>query len=401
MGLQIQGPEWFEDIAVPVAAGVLIPQELLTQKEIRKNKWVWGLLVECAFHVRAATGAATPLTYLPEFPFGFIDRFRIEGNHYDFGVREFFNVSGNTLAALCNFFQLRPLSALVSFNGGAAYQSGYSAKTGVGIPGQPLATNPAIASSANNDYDIRVYYLIPFTPLGIPIEQQALFMLRGDSWETLNFHCNVADQSGLFDNKTGTTTTFGAFGSGTGAVAGNPLIRVHLLRPNMGLARNKYKPALVWRTFQGGATLATPLTAANLTDGLIARLTVVPDKYVRALVKTGVKPTDTPTAGVNSAMNGLTDSIVTRPKVKLSGKLVRNPITTQMHKEWQMIAHGSTQPLGYHLIDFVETGDVNTFFSVKGLTKDDFTYEGDVVAAANQIGEILEERIEQQPVSVS
>src|SRR6266852_5012939 len=225
MGLQIQGPEWFEDIAVPVAAGVITPQELLTQKEIRKNKWVWGLLVEAAFHVRAATGAATPLTYQPEFPLGFIDRFRIEGNHYDFGVREFFNMSGPTLVQFVNFFQLRPLSAQVSFNAAAAYQA-IGPKSGIGIAGQIAATNPTIVSSANNDYDVQIAYLVPFVPLGIPVEQQALFMLRGDSWETLNFHCNVADGSGLFDNKTGTTITFGAFGSGTGAVAGNPLIRV-------------------------------------------------------------------------------------------------------------------------------------------------------------------------------
>lgn len=399
MGLQIQGPEWFEDVPVPVVAGAITPQELLTQKEIRKNKWLWGILVEADFHVRAATGAATPLTYLPEFPLGFIDRFRIEGNHYDFGVREFFNVSGNTLVNYVNSFQLRPLSALVKFNGAAAYQA-IGPATGSGIAGQNAAINPVIASSANNDYDVQVAYLIPFVPLGIPVEQQALFMLRGDSWETLNFHFNVADQSGLFDNKTGTTFTFGAFGSGTGAVAGQPLVRISLLRPNMGLARGKYKPALVWRTFQSGATLSTPLQSQNLTDGQIARLSVTPDKYLRAYVKTGVKTTDTPTAGVAAAFNGLTDGIITRPKVKLSGKLVRNPISTFTHKEWQQLAHGSFHRPGYHLIDFLETGDVNTFFSVKGLTKDDFTYEGDLVAAANQIGEILEERIENQPVAV-
>lgn len=398
-GLQIQGPEFFEDVPVPVSAGVITPQELITQKEIRKNKWVWGCLVEAQFHVRAATGAATPLTFQPEFPLGFIDRFRIEGNHYDFGVREFLNISGPTMAQYCNFFQARPLSAQVSFNAAAAYQA-IGPKSGIGFAGQIAATNPAIASSANNDYDVQVAYLIPFVPLGIPVEQQALFMLRGDSWETLNFRFTVADGSGLFDNKTATTITFGAFGSGTGAVAGQPLVRVSLLRPNMGLARNKYKPALVWRTFQGGATMSTPLTAQNLTDGLIARLTVTPDKYVRYLVKTGVKTTDTPTAGVNASFGSLSDKIVTRPKTKLSGKLIRNPIDTFKHKEWQQIAHGATHIAGYNFTDFCETGDINSFFSVKGLTKDDFTFEGDSVAAANQIAELLEERIENQPVAI-
>lgn len=386
-GLQIQGPEFFEDFAIPVNAGVLTPAEQVLQKEVRKNKWIWGILATYEGHARAATGAATPLTYLPEFPLGIIDRFRIEGNHKTLGVREFLNLSGPTLWQFITSFQYRPLRARVKFNGGTEYQA----------IGNGSSANPAIVSSTNNDYDIRVSFLIPFPPQGIPIEQQALFMLKGDDWETLNFHFTPADGSGLFDNRAGTTVTFGAYGSGTGAVAGNPLLRVHLLRPNMGLSRNKYSPALTWRTFQGGGTLNSILQTSNLSDGLIARLSVTPDKYLRLLFKTGLSPTTAPTAGVNGGFGTLSDTIITRPKIKLSGKIVRNPVDTFTHKEWQETTKGTSFPNGYLPVDFLDTGDANTFFNVKGLTKDDFTFEGDLTAAANQIGELLEERIEGTP----
>lgn len=386
-GLQIQGPEFFEDFAIPVNAGVLTPAEQVLQKELRKNKWIWGIQATYEGHVRAATGAATPLTYLPEFPLGAIDRFRINGNHKTLGVREILNLSGPTLWQYITSFQFRPLRARVKFNNGAEYQA----------IGNGSSANPAIVSSANNDYDVRISYVIPFPPQGIPIEQQALFMLKADDWETLNFYFTPADASGFFDNRAATTVTFGAFGSGVGAVAGNPLLRVHMLRPNMGLARNKYTPAVVWRTFQGGGTLNSILQSTNLTDGLIARLSTTPDKYLRLLWKTGVSPTTAPTAGVVGGFGSLSDSIITRPKIKLSGKTVRNPVNTFAHKEWQELSKGTSFPAGYLPVDFLETGDVNTFFNVKGLTKDDFTFEGDLSAAANQIGELMEERIEGIP----
>jgi hypothetical protein len=390
MSLQIQGPEWFEDVAITVP---ITPQEYVTQKELRKNKWIWGVLVEAQFHIRAATGAATPLTYNKEFPLGFIDRWRVEGNRIGFGVREFLNASGPTFWQFVNFFSLRPQSALVSFNAGAAFQA-IGGPFPIGSPG--TVTLPTIVSSTNNDYDVQVAYLLPFVPLGISVDQQALFMIKGDEWETLNFHFAVADSSGLFDNPTGTTFTFGAFGSGVGAVAGTPLVRVHLLRPNLGLARNKFSPALVWRTFQQSSFNVT-LQGSSLTDGLLARLSVTPNKYLRLIWKTGIKPTSTPTAGVNAVIQGLSDKIITRPKIKVSGKLVRNPIDTFSQKEWYMDTHGAVMPPGYSMYDFCELGDINTFFPTKGLTKDDFTFEGDLIGAANQIGELLEERIEGEP----
>ena len=408
MSLQIQGPEIFEQFTVPTPGGLSIPQEYTTQKELRKNKFIWGMLVEVLFHVQATTGVATPLTFLPEFPLSIIDRWRIEGDRIGYGTREFLNVPGDTFQQFVNMFKSTPGKCLVSFQGGQNLQVvglglGAGPAGGATLIGSPVsgtnATGPVIdtiASGGTNDFDVAIYYLIPFAPLGIPIEQQAIFMVKGSEWSTLNFHFTFGDQSSLFDNKAGSTFLFGAYGSGTGAVAGNPLFNIHLLRPNLGLQRNKVNPALVWRTFQN---LNTTLQSTDLVDGLIARLSVTPDKYVRFLSKTGLTTTDSLTPGVVSPMEGLSDTIITKPELKVSGKLVRNPQSTAAAKEWTSQAHNVFQPTGYFLQDMCELGNANTYFSVLGLTKDDFTYEGNVTSASNQIGQVLEERIEGEAAS--
>ena len=403
MGLIVQGPEWFETIQIPQNAGVLTPQEVLPQKELRKNKFLWGLKAVYKFHVRVVGAAGNASVLNAEFPLGAIDRLKVDGSSKKFGgVREFLNVSSPSLQQFLNFFTFRPMSAFVSRNGGKFIQmigptagQGIDGTTNNALPGGPTA------GAATTDYDVIIAYLIPFVPLGVPIEQQALFMLKGPDWEVLNVHFFMADQSGLFDVKANTTITFGAIQGGAlqgGAAApsGNPVINLHLIRPNLGTARDSASLGrlLLHRTFQ---PLTSTLQAANLTDGLIARNSVTM-KYLRAVVKTGVKPTDAPSNGVGAVIQGLSDGIVTRPKLKKAGVLIRNPIDTFTLKEWYQFAHGSPQPAGYSMFDFCETGDINTYFPADQIkTKDDFTTEGDVTAAANQIGELLEERILEAP----
>ena len=407
MGMILQGPEWFETIQVPNAAGVQTPQELLPQKELRKNKFIWGIKAVAKFHVRVVGAAGNASVFNKEFPLGFIDRLKVDGSSKKFGgVREFQNVSAPTLVQFLNGFTFRPLSAFVAINGGKFIQMiGPTAGTGIdGSTNNALPAGPT-AGASTTDYDCIVAYMIPFVPLGVPIEQQALFMLKGPDWEVLNVHFYVADQSGLFDVKANTTITFGAIeggaiNGGSSAPAGNPTISIHLMRPNLGTARDSSALGrlLLHRTFQ---PLTSTIQAANLTDGLIARLSVTM-KYLRMWAKTGVKPTDTPSNGVGAVIQGLTDGIITRPKLKKAGVLIRNPIATFEAKEWYSFAHGTPTPAGYILYDFCESGDVNTYFPADQIkTKDDFTFEGDVTAAANQIGEILEERILEAPGTAS
>lgn len=406
-GLQLQPAEFFETLLVPQAAGVIVPNELVPQKEIRKNKLIWGIQCDIQFHVKVVGAAGNASVLNNEFPLGFIDRVKIDGSSRKFGgFREFLNVNGPTLVQYLAMYPqvgtngaFRYPAVFVSRNGGTFVQQlGPNSGTSIaGLTGQTIAANPT-AGAATTDYDVKMQMLIPLVPIGLQDpSQQALFMLNGPDWEVLNLHLFTADQSGLFDVKANTTITFGqiqgtALAGGTAAVSGNPTINVHLIRPNLGSARNNPNLGnlLLHRTFQ---SLTTVLQAANLTDSLIARLSVQM-KYLRNLVKTGVKPTDTPTNGVGAVINGLTDGIITRPKIKKAGVPIRNPLNTITYKEYYAQANNVSVPFGYILTDFLDHGDANTYFPADKIkTKDDFTFEGDLTSAANQVGEMLEERV--------
>lgn len=405
--LQLQPAEFFETLLVPVAAGVCIPNENVPQKELRKNKLIWGIQLDVAFHVKVVGAGGNASVLNSEFPLGFIDRLKVDGSSRRFGgVREFLNVNGPTLWQFLALYPqvgtngaFRPPSVLVSRNGGTFVQQlGPTAGTDVtGKTGVAIAAAPT-AGAATTDYDVRMQWIVPFVPTGLQDPaQQALFMLNGPDWEVLNLHVFNADQSGLFDVRANTTITFGAIqgtalAGGTAAVSGNPTINVQMIRPNVGAARNNpnFGGLLLHRTFQ---QLTTVLQASNLTDGLIARFSVQM-KYLRAFIKTGTKPTDTATNGVGAVINGLTDGIITRPKVKKAGTAIRNPINTISFKEWYSQANNVSVPFGYTVIDFLDHGDVNTYFPADKIkAKDDFTFEGDLTAAANQVGELLEERV--------
>lgn len=406
-GLQIQPAEFFETLTVPVAAGAIVPNELVPQKELRKNKLLYGVQLDIAFHVQVVGAAGNASVLNTEFPLGFIDRVKVDGSSRKFGgFREFLNVNFPTLMQYLALYPqigtngaFRYPSVLVSQAGGTFVQQlGPNSGTDVtGKTGKAIATNPT-AGATTTHYDVRIQSIIPFVPIGLQDpSQQALFLLNGPDWEVLNLHVFNADQSGLFDVKANTTITFGniqgtSLAGGTAAPSGNPTINVQLIRPNLGSARNNPNLGnlLLHRTFQN---LTTVLQAANLTDSLIARLSVQM-KYLRNIVKTGVKPTDTPTNGVGAVINGLTDSIITRPKIKRAGIPIRNPINTISYKEYYSQANNVSVPFGYILTDFLDHGDANTYFPADKIkTKDDFTFEGDLTAAANQIGELLEERV--------
>jgi len=268
-----------------------------------------------------------------------------------------------------------------------------------------------------------LFYVIPFVPLGIPLAQQALFMLKTDDWRTLQIHPAFGDTTSLFATTAGSTVVF----TGFGGVGTTPTLDINTIEPQLGSFRNSIQPALCWRTWQD---LTTPLTATNLSDGLLAELSIG-KRYRVFLLKQGLIQTAR-SAGVTVwAQNGLYDSVVsapgnlndisvvqsgaqatalvqnmsangiTRPLVKLDQNLIRNPHNFETQKEWTEFAEGMEQQSGYDLVDFCEGGDVRTVFPAHRLTSaNKFELRGDVTAVANQQGEIIEEQIEGNPVYV-
>ena len=377
MSLRLQGPNWFQVLQYSAL------NEVMPVGDLTRPKWLWGLLLELKGRVTVAT-ASTGAT-LAECPFSLLNYVRIEGQHKTLGQRQFFYLRGPSINAHVNQYG-RGRSISGSF---------------------PAALGPNQASLAVGSYDFDLFYMIPFPPQGIPLSQQSLFMLKTDDWRTLQIHVSFGDSTSLFHTTAGSVVTFSSYGS----AGGTPTLDIATIEPQLGSFRNSIQPALVWKTWQD---VTTPMTASNLTDGLLAELSI--GKRYRGLTfKQGVLDTARsagvvafaqnglydPNPGLTAAFTGQSANGLSRPLVKLDQNLIRNPHDTLMAKEWTAYAEGVSQVPGYTLIEFCEGGDIRTIFPAHRLTSaNKFELRGDVTVVANQQGELIEEQIEGNPVYV-
>jgi hypothetical protein len=364
MSLRLQGPNFFQDLTLNNTNTEYIPVGDLT-----RPKWMWGLL--CELKGRLTVSVASGLLVTAEAPQSLINYIKVDGIHKVLGQRTIFYERGPSIIATANMYGRGRNLTLV--NGG-------------------IVPNAATLPAASYDFDIA--FLIPFPPQGIPLNQQALFMLKTEDWKQLQIRVSFGDATALVGTLNGATYTF----SGFGGVGANPIFSINTIEPQLGSFRNSINPALVQRTWQD---ITTPLTASTLTDGLLAQLSV--GLRHRGLVfKQGTIRTGASGGVTVFAQNGLVDTIITRPLVKLDQALIRNPKNTFASKEWTGWAQAATQPAGYGLVEFAEGGDIRTLFPAHKLTTaNKFEFRGDVTAAANQQGELIEERIEGNPTWVN
>jgi len=185
---------------------------------------------------------------------------------------------------------------------------------------------------------------------------------------------------------------------------GVPRVRVTVIRSILGEVRGLIQPAVFRRQ---SLPLTTVLTSANLSDAPIQDLDVG-FKVCAYLVKTGVATT-TSTGGILS-FSSLSDGIITRPKIKLDNVAIKDalsPLTTRGYGLLEFgfggsagVAPGAPSGFdtGYHALDFCEGHDLNTAFRGDMLNRSNkLQLAGDVVVAANQQGEIVEEMLEGEP----
>jgi hypothetical protein len=364
MSLRLQGPNFFQDLVLNQTNTEFIPVGDLT-----RPKWMWGLLCELKGRLSIATAAALNAT--AEAPQSLINYIKVDGIHKVLGQRTIFYERGPSCIASANMYGRG--RALTLVNGGIV---------------------PNAASTAIGNYDFDIAYLIPFPPQGIPLNQQALFMLKTEDWKQLQIRISFGDATALFGNLNGAAFTF----TGFGGVGSSPIFSINTIEPQLGSFRNSINPALVTRTWQD---VTTPFTASSLTDGLLAQLSVGL-RHRGMILKTGTIRTGASGGVTVFAQNGLSDAVVTRPLVKLDQALIRNPKNTFAAKEWTGWAQAATQPTGYSLHEFAEGGDIRTVFPAHKLTTaNKFEMRGDVTAAANQQGELIEERIEGNPTWVN
>jgi hypothetical protein len=360
MSLRLQGPNFFQDLTVNN-----LNQEYIPNGDLTRPKWLWGLLLE--LKGRVAVTVAITGAVLAEAPQSLINWIRIEGIHKVLGNRTIFYMRGPTSIAFLNAYGRG--RNLTLNNGGIV---------------------PNAASTAIGNYDFDIAFLIAFPPQGIPLNQQALFMLKTEDWKTLQIRVSVGDSTAIWQTTAGSTITFSAFGSATGS----PIVSINTIEPQLGSFRNSINPALVQRTWQD---ITTPFTATTGVDLLLVQLSVGL-RHRAVFFKQGTLATARSGGVVVFAQNGLVDTVLTRPLIKLDQALIRNPKNTFAAKEWTGFALAASQPTGYGLEEFVEGGDIRTVFPAHRLTTaNKFEFRGDVAAAANQQGELVEERVEGNP----
>jgi len=360
MSLRLQGPNQFQDLTLNN-----LNQEYIPIGDLTRPKWLWGLL--CELKGRVAVTVAITGAVLAEAPQSLVNWIRIEGIHKVLGNRTIYYMRGPTSIAFANAYGRG--RALTLNNGGII---------------------PNAASTAVGNYDFDIAFLIPFPPQGIPLNQQALFMLKTEDWKTLQIRVSIGDSTALWQTTAGSTITFSAFGSATGS----PIFSINTIEPQLGSFRNSINPALVQRVWQD---ITTPFTATTGVDLLLAQLSVGL-RHRAVFAKQGTLATARSGGVVVFAQNGLVDTILTRPLVKLDQALIRNPKNTFAAKEWTGFALEVSQSTGYALTEFAEGGDIRTIFPAHRLTTaNKFEFRGDITAAANQQGELVEERIEGNP----
>lgn len=368
-------PEYVADILDPItygATGVATPQEVGLVNRIPLDKPLWGMLLETRYRV-ITTGAVGNV--VSEAAVNFIQRVRVVGTHKRFGTREIVNLRGATLYELEKKYSFGMASPLIS-----------------NLPA-------AGASFAAATYDVNFVLPVPFVPRGIPKLQQMMFLVRNDEWATFDVYVTFGDITSIGVSPQ-TTAAFSDFGGG-----GVPRVRVTVIRSILGEARGLIQPAVFRRQ---SLPLTTVLTSANLSDAPIQDLDVG-FKVAAYLVKTGTATT-TATGGILS-FTSLSDGIITRPKIKLDNVSIKDALSPLTAKGYALLEYGafgtaggapgaaaSGADTGYHSMEFCEGHDLNTAFRGDMLNRSNkLQLAGDVVVAANQQGEIVEEMLEGEP----
>jgi hypothetical protein len=374
--------EYVADILDPInygTTGIGTPQEVGLVNRIPLDKPLWGMLLETRYRLATVVGTGAEPVVNAEGSLNFIQKVRVVGTHKRFGTRELVNLRAASLYELEQKYSFGMACPLVS-----------------NLP----AAGAALVTATN--YDVNFVLPIPFVPRGIPKLQQMMFLVRNDEWATFDVYVTFGDLTAIAAAAIGGTgtATFTDYASASGV----PRVRLSVIRSILGEARGLIQPAIFRRQF---LPLTTVLTSATFTDAVIQDLDVG-FKIAAYLVKTGTVVT-TSTAGILS-FSSLSDGIITRIKVKLDNVVIKDGVSPISQRAYVLLEFGyggsagfangaaSGADTGYIPIDFCEGHDLNTAFRGDMLNRSNkLQLAGDVTAAANQQGEVIEEMLEGEP----
>lgn len=336
------------------------------------DMFLYGLLLQVEGRLTNA-GANNPTGRLVHGVLGLIDRIQVEGYHLPRATKEtFISISG---------------ADLFNLQGARMGRNPY-------LSHAQNSTDLVITASATNDF--RFNLLVPFTPLGMNIRQQASFLLDAPNYRDLTIKIKTADDKSVFSGQT-SASTLSAFGSASGSAR----VRVTRLAALAGASKFAgFVPSRVWLT-------SSEVSSGDIVNGgTQKRLHVAPRGYrLRgALIKAGTKATVT---SGNNAYATLSDSILSDIRFNrgLDKSIFRVPDMFSA-REAQAMYTGFPSMLGYAMLDFAPHGDPTTALDtaalIAGATGDVETYiSADIAGGANQVSGVVWEEWRGVPTQVS
>lgn len=256
---------------------------------------------------------------------------------------------------------------------------------------QKLPSTISVSASATNDIVLQL--VIPFTPLRVPVNAAAGYLLDAPNYESLKLTIQYGDFRSVVVPGT-TAATWSAFGSATGS----PETRVYggfALHPTRFAG---FVPGRVYRYFQE-ITGSPVTTTANET-----RIWDIPRGFdVRSvMLKSGTKATNV-TAGNNSFAT-LTD-FLTEMRINLGlGKYIRRYLDGNAN--YADVAQSYNLPsrlTGLNLFDFAQYGNLGEVLDTRPLISGptgnvELYLQANVSGAANQAVVAVMEEIRYRPV---
>jgi hypothetical protein len=325
---------------------------------------------------RLVIGTAAFASVNPEGLLNLLSNIKIEGvNSRQGGNVTLWDIDLATLFVIQHLFAHRAASFTIN---------GVSAS----IPGTPFPSSSYI-NGATGTYDFRIVVDLPAYPFGVGAAVRPGFLIRQEEWAdsiavSFDFGSQVsgAVTGSLGVGASGTTTTFTAFGKGSGT----PTVDLYVLPVQMGHLKDQVLPGIVSRT-------SRPLTSVLQGAGKNATLLQLQKQRTsRLYLKTG-------TATAPPAFATLDDTNVTAIGLQTGGsnRNVKPSEDIFAYKANQPIDYQREPIAGYTCLDFMESGNPDSSFPAQSTrvvgTGATFELVGDVTGEANGYGLVVQEQI--------
>jgi len=382
-----QGPQlWFQSPFTPATSGNIQVQSPSFADLSRPASHVKVVL-----RYRATIGTAAYASLNAEAPQNLLQNVYLFGKRARTNSTTIYNGSGATLFALNSMFETDGSAArqFITTPGGA-----YTRMPRLGAPmGLTVGTGSGNFGGLGA-WDVSSEYVIPFGPFGGNPKTDFLFSQRDADWSrTMQMILTIGGNTGATTDNFGVKGTSGTLAFTGYGGTGSPMVFVYLVP-----------------TLQDGNTADTKIinmyrsgVIQRATQNPSASMTATATQQLLALLQNYDTPRIITKAGVTTALgdySSLSDSILTKQYLTIGGK----PIT-QFNDQWSQQgwyeekAQGQA-PAGYNLIDFVGGGVRMHWGRILRAPKagEQFNIASDVVGAANQSAEILQEQVLEEPV---